>query len=58
MKRIKRPDTIVAEIHGIRKKLYEREKDFSLEERVKRTNARGRRLAKEYGFEFATPKSA
>ena len=44
-----------AEIDQIRLKLYEETKHLTIEERVKRTNDKGRQLAAQYGFTIGTP---
>ena len=48
---MKKPDTILDEIHAIRRKLYEATKDMSTTERTAYFNATGERLAREYGFQ-------
>ena len=43
-------DSIVEEIHKVRKKLYEEQKHLTVEERIKQSNELARKYAKEYGF--------
>ena len=40
----------VREIHAIREKIYEETKHLTREERIKRINDKGQRLAAEFGF--------
>ena len=47
---MKKPDTILDEIHTIRRNLYEATKDMSTLERAAYFNTTGERLAKEFGF--------
>ncbi len=49
-----KPD-IEEEINQIRLQLYEETKDLTYEERTKRSNELGKRLAEQYGFKIATP---
>jgi len=46
-----------AEIDAIRLRLYEETKHLTIEERIKRTNDKARKLAAQYGFTIGTPKS-
>jgi hypothetical protein len=48
---MRKPDTILDEIHAIRRKLYEATKDMSTSERTAYFNATGERIAREYGFQ-------
>ena len=48
---MRKPDTILDEIHAIRRKLYEATKDMSTTERTAYFNATGERLAREYGLQ-------
>ena len=42
---------------NIRLRLYEETKHLTIEERIKRTNDKARKLAEQYGFTIGTPKS-
>ncbi len=44
-----------AELDAIRVKLYEETKNLTVEERVKRTNEKGQKLAAEFGFTIGRP---
>ena len=47
---MKKPDTILDEIHATRRKLYEETKDMTSSERTVYFNRAGEAAAKEYGF--------
>ena len=44
-----------AEIDAIRDKLYEETKHMTREERIRRSNEQGQRLAAQYGFKIGKP---
>lgn len=44
-----------AEIDAIRDKLYEETKHMTREERIRRSNEQGQRLAAQYGFTIGKP---
>ena len=46
-----------AEIDAIRDKLYEETKHLTREERIRRSNEQGQRLAAQYGFKIGNPSS-
>lgn len=48
----KSANTIEREIDKIRVNLYKERKNLTIEERVKKTNERGRELAQQYGFKI------
>ena len=50
---MKKPDTILDEIHAIRRKIDEKTKDLSASERTVYFNQRGEAAAKKYGFKIA-----
>ena len=50
-------NNIEDEIDAIRLKLYEETKDLTREERTRRSNERGQKLAAQYGFTIGTPTS-
>jgi hypothetical protein len=47
---MKKPDTILDEIHATRRKLYEATKDMTTAERTAFFNQAGEAAAKKYGF--------
>jgi hypothetical protein len=47
---MKKPDTILDEIHATRRKIYEKTKDMTAAERTVFFNETGKRLAAQYGF--------
>ena len=47
---MKKPDTILDEIHATRRKLYEATKDMTSSERTAYFNQAGEAAAKKYGF--------
>ena len=47
---MKKPDTILDEIHATRRKIDERTKDMTPAERTAYFNRRGEEAAKKYGF--------
>jgi hypothetical protein len=49
---VKKSDTIVAEVHEIRRQIYERTKDMTASERTAYFNESGRRSAEKYGFKI------
>ena len=51
---MKKPDTILDEIHATRHKLYEAIKDLSSSERTAYFNQRAEAVAKEYGFKIVS----
>lgn len=52
---MKKPDTILEEIHAIRNELYEEVKDMSSSERTVFFAERAEAVANEFGFQIATP---
>jgi len=50
---MRKPDTILDEIHATRRKLSEPTKDMTSAERVEYFNKRAKSVAREYGFEIA-----
>jgi len=50
-------NNIEDEIDAIRLKLYEETKDLTREERTRRSNERGQKLAAQYGFTIGMPTS-
>jgi hypothetical protein len=51
---VKKPDTILDEIHATRHKIEEKIKSMSTSEITAYFNATGERLAKQYGFKRVT----
>jgi hypothetical protein len=51
---VRKPDTILDEIHATRRKINEKTKDMSTSEMTAYFNATGERLAKQYGFKRVT----
>ena len=49
---MRKPDTILDEVHVIRHKLYEATKDMSTPERTAYFNQRAEDVAKKYGFKI------
>jgi hypothetical protein len=49
---MKKPDTILDEIHAIRHRIDERTKDMTASERTAYFNQRGETAAKKYGFKI------
>ena len=49
---MKKPDTILDEIHAIRRKIDEKTKDMTATERTEYFNQRGEAAAKKYGFKI------
>ena len=49
---MRKPDTILDEVHVIRRKLYEATKDMSTSERTAYLNQRAEDVAKRYGFKI------
>ena len=49
---MRKPDTILDEIHAIRRKLYEITKDMTSSERAAYINQRAEAAAKKYGFKI------
>ena len=49
---MKKPDTILDEVHATRRKLYEATKDMSSSERTAFFNRCAEAVAKEYGFKI------
>jgi hypothetical protein len=49
---MRKPDTILDEIHAIRRKTYDKTKDMTVTERTKYFNDTGKRLAARYGFKI------
>jgi len=49
---MKKPDTILDEIHAIRRKIDEETKDMTPAQRVERVNRIGEATAKKYGFKI------
>ena len=47
---MRKPDTILDEIHATRRKIYEEVKDMTTAQRVEYFNSRGEAAAKKYGF--------
>jgi len=47
---MRKPDTILDEIHAIRRRIDEKTKDMSISERTAHFNKRGEAAAKKYGF--------
>ena len=47
---MKKPDTVLGEIHTTRRKLYEATKDMTTSERTAYFNQAGEAAAQEYGF--------
>jgi hypothetical protein len=54
---MKTPNTIEQEINRIRLEIYEETKNLTPEERTRRSNELGRKLAAQYGFTIGTPTS-
>ena len=54
---MKTPNTIEQEINRIRLEIYEETKNLTSEERTRRSNERGQKLAAQYGFTIGTPMS-
>jgi len=51
---MKRPDTILDEIHATRRKLYEATKDMTSSERTIYFNRHAETVARQYGFKIVT----
>ena len=51
---MRKPDTILDEIHATRRKLYEETKNMSTSERVAYFNQRAESVAKRYGFKIVS----
>jgi hypothetical protein len=51
---MRKPDTILDEVHEIRRRINERTKDMTPSERTAYFNRRGEEAAKKYGFKIAT----
>ena len=51
---MKKPDTILDEIHATRRKLYEITKDMTSSERTEYFNQRAEVVAKKYGFQIVS----
>ena len=51
---MKKPDTILDEIHATRRKLYEITKEMTSSERTAYFNQHGEAAAKKYGFKIVT----
>ena len=51
---MKKPDTILDEIHATRRKLYEITKEMTSSERTAYFNQHGEAAAKKYGFKIIT----
>ena len=49
---MKKPDTILDEIHEIRRKIDEKTKDMTASERTAYFNQRGEAAARKYGFKI------
>jgi len=49
---MKKPDTVLGEIHTTRRKLYEATKDMTTSERTAYFNQAGEAAAKKYGFKI------
>jgi predicted lipase len=49
---MKKPDTILDEIHATRRRIDERTKDMTVAERTAYFNKRGEASAKKYGFKL------
>jgi len=47
---MRKPDTILDEIHATRRKIEEKTKDMTISERTAYFNQRGEAAAKKYGF--------
>ena len=47
---MRKPDTILDELHATRRKLYEKTKDMTSAERTEYFNERARVVAQKYGF--------
>jgi len=54
---MKKPNTIEQEINRIRLEIYEETKNLTPDERTRRSNERGQKLAAQYGFTIGTPTS-
>ncbi|MCL2766055.1 MAG: hypothetical protein FWD21_00040 [Peptococcaceae bacterium] len=53
---MKKPDTILDEVHTTRRKLYEETKDMTSSERVAYFNKRAEEVAEKYGFRIVPKK--
>jgi len=51
---MKKPDTILDEIHATRRKLYQKTKDMTSSERTAYFNQRGEAAGKKYGFKIVS----
>jgi hypothetical protein len=51
---MRKPDTILDEVHAIRRKIEERTKGMTTSERTAYFNQRGEAVAKEFGFKIIT----
>jgi hypothetical protein len=51
---VRKPDTILDEVHAIRRRIDEETKDMSTSEMTAYFNVTGERLAKQYGFKRVT----
>jgi hypothetical protein len=51
---VKKPDTIVADIHEIRRQIYDETRGMTSAQISAYFNATGERLAKQYGFKRVT----
>ena len=51
---MKKPDTILDEVHATRRKLYEETKDMSTSERTAYLSKRAEDVAKKYGFKIVS----
>ena len=49
---MKKPDTILDEVHATRRKLYEATKDMTSSERIAYFNRNAENVAHEYGFKI------
>jgi hypothetical protein len=49
---VKKSDTIVTEVHEIRRQIYENTKNMTTAERIDYFNESGRRSAEKYGFKI------
>ena len=51
---MRKPDTILDEVHATRRKLYEETKDMTTTERTAYLNQRAEFVAKRYGFNIVS----
>ena len=51
---MRKPDTILDEVHATRRKLYDETKDMTTPERTAYLNQRAESVAKRYGFKIVS----